>query len=42
MVAGFILMITKVWEQLLNLDWYWYGFISMCAAIKPVSIVFQK
>lgn len=41
-VAGFILMLAKVWEPLLSLDWYWYGFISVLAAIKPVSILFQK
>ena len=41
-VAGFILMIAKVWEPLLSIEWYWYGLISVCAAIKPLSVVLQK
>ncbi len=41
-VAGFVLMVAKVWEPLLSIDWYWYGVISVFAAIKPVSSLFQK
>jgi len=24
-VAGFVLMIAKLWEPLLSLNWYWYA-----------------
>ena len=34
-VAGCILMIAKLWEPLLSLDWYWYAIIFVVAAIKP-------
>jgi len=34
-VAGAILMIAKLWEPLLSLDWYWYAIIFVLAAIKP-------
>jgi len=34
-VAGCILMIAKLWELLLSLDWYWYAIIFVLAAIKP-------
>jgi hypothetical protein len=41
-VAGFVLMIAKVWKLLLSLDWSWYGIICVLAAIKPVSKLFQE
>lgn len=41
-VAGFILMVAKVWDPLLSLDWYWYGLVSVLAAIRPVFIIFRK
>jgi hypothetical protein len=41
-VAGFVLMIAKVWTPLLSLDWSWYGIICVLAAIKPVSKLIQK
>lgn len=34
-VAGSVLMIAKLWEPLLSLDWYWYAIIFVLAAIKP-------
>jgi uncharacterized membrane protein len=34
-VAGFILMLAKLWQPLLSLDWYWYGIIFLLAAIRP-------
>ena len=34
-VAGCVLMIAKLWEPLLSLDWYWYAVIFVLAAIKP-------
>lgn len=33
--AVFVLMIAKLWEPLLSLDWYWYALIAVLAAIKP-------
>lgn len=41
-VAGFVLMVAKVWKPLLSLDWSWYGIICVLAAIKPVSKLIQK
>ncbi len=41
-VAGCILMIAKLWEPLLSLDWYWYAIIFVLAAIKPVYKVLGK
>jgi len=41
-VAGAILMIAKLWEPLLSLDWYWYAIIFVLAAIKPVYKVLGK
>jgi hypothetical protein len=41
-VACFVLMIAKVWQPLLSLDWSWYGIICVLSAIKPVSKLFQK
>lgn len=41
-VMGFILMIAKLWEPLLSLDWYWYAIIGALAAIKPISKALGK
>jgi hypothetical protein len=41
-VAGFVLMIARVWKPLLSLDWSWYGIICVLAATKPVSKLLQK
>jgi len=41
-VAGFVLMIAKLWQPLLTLDWYWYAVIFVLAAIKPVYNVLKK
>ena len=41
-VAGFILMIAKLWKPLLGLDWYWYAVIGLLAAIKPISTFFRE
>ena len=32
--AVFILMIAKLWEPLLSLDWYWYAVIAVLVATK--------
>jgi hypothetical protein len=41
-VAGFILMIAKLWSPLLNLAWYWYGLIFVLAGIKPIYKAYFK
>jgi len=41
-VAGFILMLAKLWEPLLSLGWYWYAIIAVLAAIKPISKVLRR
>ncbi|MFC1728143.1 hypothetical protein ACFLZ7_01600 [Nanoarchaeota archaeon] len=41
-VAGFILMIAKLWAPLLNLAWYWYGLIFVLAAIRPFNKAYLK
>lgn len=41
-VAGFVLMIAKLWRPLLSLDWYWYAIIALLGGIKPVSRVLGK
>lgn len=32
-VAGFTLMLAKLWTPLLSLAWYWYGLIFLLAGI---------
>ncbi len=41
-VAGGVLMIAKLWQPLLSLDWYWYAVIFVLAAIKPVYKALKK
>ncbi|MFC1663847.1 hypothetical protein ACFL0A_01855 [Patescibacteria group bacterium] len=41
-VAGFILMIAKLWEPLLSLSWYWYAVIGLLAALKPLQKMLKK
>lgn len=40
--AAFILMIAKLWDGILALDWYWYLIIAVLACIKPVIKIFKK
>jgi hypothetical protein len=40
-VIGFTLMVAKLWEPILVLEWYWYALIFVLAAIKPMMKVFQ-
>lgn len=37
-IAVFVaaLLFAKLWESILNLDWYWYLIISVAALISPV------
>jgi len=41
-VMGFVLMIAKLWEPLLSLDWYWYAVIAVLASIKPLHKTLGK
>lgn len=41
-VAAFVLMLAKLWEPLLALDWYWYAVIFVLAAILPISKALGK
>ena len=38
----FFLMIAKLWEPLLSLDWYWYIGIAVLFAIKPTFKALRK
>lgn len=29
------LLLSKLWEPILSLDWYWYLIISVAAVIRP-------
>ena len=39
---AFGLMIAKLWEQILFLDWYWYLIIALLAWIKPAMTFFKQ
>jgi hypothetical protein len=41
-VAGFVLMIAKLWEPLISLDWYWYALVFVLAAIIPMLKIFKR
>ena len=41
-VFAFALMIAKIWEPLLVLDWYWYALIFILAAIIPLYKALKK
>ena len=43
-LAGFALglMIAKLWEPILYLDWYWYLVIALLASIKPIITFFWQ
>ena len=41
-VAGFILMLAKLWTPLLSLDWYWYLVIGALAGAKPIYKAYFK
>jgi hypothetical protein len=36
------LMLAKLWEPILYLDWYWYLIIALLASIKPVITFFKQ
>jgi hypothetical protein len=35
------LLIAKIWNGILGLDWYWYLLICIIAAIKPMLNFFK-
>ena len=39
---AFGLMIAKLWEPILYLDWYWYLVIALLASIKPITTFFKQ
>jgi len=39
---AFGLMISKLWEPILYLDWYWYLVITLLASIKPVMTFWKQ
>lgn len=40
--VGFFLMLAKLWEPLLSLDWYWYLVIAVLFGIKPAYSTLRK
>ena len=38
----FFLIIAKLWEPLLSLEWYWYVVIAVLFAIKPAYKALRK
>lgn len=41
-VFAFALMVAKLWEPILSLEWYWYGIIFVLAAIPPIFRIFRQ
>lgn len=39
---AFALMIAKLWDGLLYLDWYWYLFIGIVAALLSMHVGCKK
>jgi len=39
--GAFALMVAKLWEPLISLDWYWYAIIFVIVAIKPAYDAFK-
>jgi len=41
--VAFTLMIAKLWEPLLSLEWYWYGLLFLLMIIRPwYKVVIKK
>ena len=36
------LFIAKVWDTILDLEWYWYLIVWIVAAIKPMITFFDR
>jgi len=41
-ILAFALMVAKLWQPILALDWYWYAVIFVLTCIKPLCKVFRK
>jgi len=41
-VFAFALMVAKLWQPILSLDWYWYLVISLLAGMGTAYRVFRK
>ncbi len=41
-VFFFALMIAKVWNPILSLEWYWYAVLFIIFALKPLYSTFKK
>lgn len=41
-VFAFALMLAKIWDPILSLDWYFYAIIWVVAAIVPLYNFFKK
>ena len=40
-VIAATLLIAKLWEPILSLEWYWYLMVLIVAAIKPLSTFYN-
>lgn len=40
--AASVLMLAKLWQPLLSLEWYWYFAVFILAAIRPAQKMFLK
>ncbi len=41
-VFAFALMVAKLWQPILSLDWYWYAVMFIAFAIRPCITMFKK
>ena len=41
-ILAFALMVAKLWQPILSLDWYWYAIVFVLACIKPMLKVLRK
>jgi hypothetical protein len=40
--AAFILMVSKLWQNILAAEWWFYLLIGLMASIKPLARIFKK
>ncbi|MBW6442544.1 hypothetical protein K0A97_02045 [Patescibacteria group bacterium] len=41
-VFAFTLMVAKLWNPILSLEWYWYALVFVIAAVIPSSKMLKK
>ena len=41
-ILAFALMLAKLWQPILALDWYWYAIVFVLACVKPLRKVLRK